>query len=145
MEYKDGSKPALLPATISGKACTHCSTIQLLILYMYWALLTPWFSFRVMWGPLTSFSVFGVQCAGYACCSKAYKVQKVLCSLLLSVLEGTPWVCVQYSSNILQSRDGQSGPSKNPNYTAVQRRKILACQSLKKTSYERQKKSSKTR
>lgn len=62
---------------------------------------------------------------------------------LLSVLEGTPWVCVQYSSNIVESWNGQAGPSKNS--TLVQRRKIPACQSLKKTSYERQKKSSKTR
>lgn len=138
-EQEGCSKPALLPGTSSGK---HCSSLNLgCVLGTSHSLIPPQGyvgAFDLL------FSFWGAVCPvqGTHIAPKHMKFQK-FCVLswwdLPSMLEGIPWVCVQYSSNTVQSRDGRAGPSKNSNSTVVQRRKIPACQNLKKTSYERQK------
>lgn len=148
MEHKSGSKPALLPGTSSGK---NCSILNLVCVLGTSHSLIP-LQGRVGAFDLL-FSFWGAVChvQGTHVAPRHAKFRR-FCVLswwnLLSVLEGTPWVCVQYSSNIVESWDGQAGPSKNSNSTVVQRRKIPACQSLKKLvmkDKKKKKKSSKTR
>lgn len=140
MEHKGCSKPALLPGTSSGK---NCSSLNLLCVW------GTSHSLILLQGHVGAFDLlitfWGSVCPvqGTRVAPKHTKMGKFCVASwwnLLSVLGGIPWVCVQYSSNVVQSPDGQARPSKTSNSAVVQRRKIPTCQSLKKkTSYERQK------